>query len=415
MFEFSRDLRRLFAQARQSEDLGWLELVGVDLLEAEARQQSVDAGRVSCPRPFEAELRAAALWRDHARRTGAAASLDRAERAVRSAHRAAAGQDQVQRAEVERAAHLLAVFDLCGGLAPLRAAEQALDAMGRPHRRDTAALAASVHARIKARLALLDDAPEGPTLDAFALMESALHTAPAGAGADALRLDRAALALEAGLMRRDARLLDQAGRELRELVEATVAEYRPLTRARALVLCGAGLCTLAALAEDAAAGAQGRALFMAAAELFTPDHSPLDWAAIQVAAARYGDASLSALAQAESLTDGQGLVLGALAREARAAAEIDATARLADGVGLAGIEAGLRDRLRRLDPRTQPLDWAADQLALARAAQARGQISGAPQAHVGLMLAEAALTAREHGAPALAARAAACRLDAPVG
>ena len=29
MFEFGRDLRKLFEKARESEDLGWLELVGV--------------------------------------------------------------------------------------------------------------------------------------------------------------------------------------------------------------------------------------------------------------------------------------------------------------------------------------------------------------------------------------------------
>ena len=52
MFEFGKDLRKLFAQARQDDDLGWVELIGADLLRIEARQQSTDAGRVSCPRPF---------------------------------------------------------------------------------------------------------------------------------------------------------------------------------------------------------------------------------------------------------------------------------------------------------------------------------------------------------------------------
>lgn len=62
MFEFGRDLRRLFEKARDSDDLGWLELIGAGLVEVEARQQATDAGRVSCARPFEAALRAAALW-----------------------------------------------------------------------------------------------------------------------------------------------------------------------------------------------------------------------------------------------------------------------------------------------------------------------------------------------------------------
>jgi len=44
MFEFGRDLRKLFEKARESEDLGWLELVGADLVQLEARRESVDAG-----------------------------------------------------------------------------------------------------------------------------------------------------------------------------------------------------------------------------------------------------------------------------------------------------------------------------------------------------------------------------------
>ena len=40
MFEFGRDLRKLFAQARETEDLGWVELIGADLLRAEARREA---------------------------------------------------------------------------------------------------------------------------------------------------------------------------------------------------------------------------------------------------------------------------------------------------------------------------------------------------------------------------------------
>jgi len=74
MFEFGRDLRKLFEKARESDDLGWLELIGADLLEAEAKRETTDAGRVSCGRPFEAWMRASFMWREHARRTGSARS-----------------------------------------------------------------------------------------------------------------------------------------------------------------------------------------------------------------------------------------------------------------------------------------------------------------------------------------------------
>src|SRR5690606_37266502 len=70
MFEFGRDLKRVFSRAKERREEVWLELIGADLLEAEARQQSIEAGRVSCAEPVEANLRAAVLWREHARRTG---------------------------------------------------------------------------------------------------------------------------------------------------------------------------------------------------------------------------------------------------------------------------------------------------------------------------------------------------------
>jgi hypothetical protein len=147
-------------------------------------------------------------------------------------------------------------------------------------------------------------------LDAAALLDAALHGAkalPPTVGDD-LRLDRAALGLEAGVARRDGRLLDQAGRDLRMLVESASPDYRPLTRARALALAGAGLMALARLAKDEAATVQGQALFAAAADQFTPDHSPLDWVAVQLAP---GDTEtpLARLSEAESLTREPGLIL----------------------------------------------------------------------------------------------------------
>ena len=125
MFEFGRDMRKLFVQARESEDLSWLELIGVDLLAAEARGQSTDAGRVSCAKPHPAWLRASALWREHGRRTGMADSVNRALDAARDAARAAKSTDDIARAGVEKAQGLLLRFDLCGGLDGL---DQALEA-----------------------------------------------------------------------------------------------------------------------------------------------------------------------------------------------------------------------------------------------------------------------------------------------
>lgn len=414
MFEFGKDLRRLFAQARESDDLGWVELIGVDLLAGEARAQAIDAGRVSCARPFETALRAAALWREHARRTGAPHSLDEAERALRSARRVARNEAEFARLEVEKALQYLLVFDLRGTLAGLRAAERTLEAMDLTHRRRAGSLFALAHARIRGRLVLLASEPEG-IMDAAALMDAALHEAGSGDEADALRLDRAALILEAGLTGRDVRLLDQAGRSLRELVEASPEDYRPLTRARALILCAAGLCALANLAGDAVVAAQGRALFAAASDLFTPDHSPLDWVAVQLAAAGHGTTSLSALIQAEALSSSEGLALGAMALETRAALEIETCARLGDRLGLTAIETRLLEQVRTTDARVRPLVWAACQIALGRIRQVRAHVFGDEDPQILMLLTEAELTAWEHGARGLALRARACRDTAWAG
>ncbi|WP_395650547.1 hypothetical protein [Brevundimonas sp.] len=404
MFEFSRDLRKLFAQARESEDLSWLELIGVDLLASEARGQSTDAGRVSCAKPHLAWLRASALWREHARRSGAADSVTRAMGAAIDAARAAKSIDEIARAGVERASILLLRFDLSGGRDVLDQAAEAVPGASAV-KPATAALISAVHARIRSRLARFDS-DAGALMQAAALLDAAIHQMErTRAGAtDDIRMDRAALALEAGVTRRDPHLLDQAGRELLRLVEGASPDYRPLTRARALTLCGAGLSALAALAGNEPAREQGRIMFEAAADQFTPDHSPLDWATIQIVrGGQTGAVSLAALRQADALTAGQGLVLGALARDMLIEGEVAAASSIGDLPRLTTAESAVRRRLS--DTPASDLDWAVDQIAMARIAQARALLTGGDASLTGLALIEAAEVARERGLPALAARA----------
>ncbi len=405
MFEFGRDLRRLFEKARDSDDLGWLELIGVGLVEIEARQQSTDAGRVSCPRPFDASLRAAALWREHARRCGVASSLERAESAGRDAAKYAANGDQAVRAALDLAQTAMLAFDLRGGPDRLTAALDLLSELPPARRLDTVAAAAALHARLRARLALLSGRLSELS-EAAKLLDAALaNLKGARTLEDELRLDRAALALETGLNTRDARMLDKAGRDLRALVEAAAPEQRPLSRARALALCAAGMAALAAIAEAPTARDQAKAMFDAAAQMFTPDHSPLDWSAIQVLRAEREALSPVVLIQAETLTEGGGLILGALAHEQRVAQDTARAGAAGDLTALMNIETSLRRRLVRPSVTATPLDWAAEQIGLARVALARARWTGEIPRGVGLMLTEAAQTAREHGAQVLAERA----------
>lgn len=405
MFEFGKDLRKLFVQARESEDLGWLELISVDLLAREARDLTTDGGRVSCDRPSRTWQRASVLWREHARRSGRAESVARALTTANDALNAARSEDERARAALARAMAFLTRFDLFGDPDALAdAGKEAASAMSR--RLSTLASTAGVHARIRARQARLSDRA-ADRLDAAALTDSALHALQRHnpVEADELRLEGAALALESGILQRDTRMLDQAGRDLQALVVACSPDTRPLTRARALTLCAAGLSALATMAGDADAMAAGHVMFDAAADQFTPDHSPLDWVAIQVARAVDPAAPTGPLTQAERLVSGGGTVLGGLALDLLVSREIEAAAGNGDLLTLARIQTRIR---RRLADRPRPpvvLDWAVDQIAMARVMIARSALIGSSPDQAAFILAEAAEAAQDHGVPVLADRA----------
>ncbi|MGV9009436.1 hypothetical protein [Brevundimonas sp.] len=403
MFEFGRDLRKLFEKARESDDLGWLELIGADLLEAEAKRETTDAGRVSCGRPFEAWMRASLMWREHARRTGAGASLARAAACASDAALHARTADQSVAAGLEAGEIHLARYDLFGG--PERLTAALFDVQGQaPERARTRAWVAALGARLAARRADLTDADE-TRLTALTLLDTARgeHRHLPSTVADELTLDWAGLALRLGVQRRDVVLLDQVGHDLRALVEVATPEYRPVTRARALTLAAVGLKALASLAGDVAAEAQGQALFDAAADQFTPDHSHLDWASVQLAQGPT-QTPLLILAQAEAMTREPGLILGAMAHERRLAAEASLAEAMGDLKALKELEVLVHRRLAAPVSRP-PIDWVADQIGMAHLMLARGRLTAAEPSAVGMMLAEAAITAREWGAMALAERA----------
>ncbi|HEX8661479.1 MAG TPA: hypothetical protein VF686_06395, partial [Brevundimonas sp.] len=199
MFEFGRDLRKLFDKARESDDLGWLELIGADLVEAEARRETIDAGRVSCTQPFTGWMRASALWREHARRTGRRTSLDRATAAASDAARHTTTSDQTASAAIEAGEIHLLHFDLFGGPEKLTAALSDIQSVC-AERPAVQSGAAALHARLTARRSRLSGEPS-VMLDAAALLDAAVHGArglPQTMG-DELMLDRAALSLEAGV------------------------------------------------------------------------------------------------------------------------------------------------------------------------------------------------------------------------
>ncbi len=414
MFEFGKDLRRLFVQARESEDLGWLELIGVDLLAQEARALTTEGGRVSCAQPSQTWRRASILWREHGRRGGRADSIARALTTAEDALDAARTEDDRARALLAAAQSHLARFDLFGDTSAIvRAAE--LTRQAAPKRLATLAACAGVQARIRARQARLSERLNDRQ-DAAALMDQALHALSRynPVDADDLRLDSAALALEAGILQRNPRLLDQAGRDLAAIVAASLPEQRPLTRARALALCGAGLSALATMANDDVAMQTGHAMFEAAADQFTPDHSPLDWVAIQIARGADLATPIAPIRQAVALTSGTGTLLGALATDLLVSREIADAEALADLDELDRIEVRIRRRLTERRETLSALDWAVDQIAMARLMIARSDLLGSDPDQAAFVLSEAAEAARDHGAPVLADRARGLMMGLPV-
>lgn len=414
MFEFGKDLRRLFVQARESEDLGWLELISVNLLAREAKSLTTDGGRVSCSQPSQTWRRASILWREHARRSGQPDSLAKALTTAEDALKAAKSDDDRARALLAAAQAQIVKFDLYGDReAVVLAAELAREVNAK--RLPTLASCAGVHARIRARQARISEKKEDRQ-DAAALMDAALHalTKHNPVEADDLRLDSAALALEGGIIQRDHRLLDQAGRDLTALVEASSPDQRPLTRARALALCAAGLSALAAMANDEAARKTGHDMFDAAADQFFVDHSPLDWVAIQIARSIDASAPLEPIRQSVALTTGQGTILGALALDLMISREIEAAASAGDLNDLTKIETRVRRRLAERDGVPSAIDWAVDQIAMARLMIARADLMGSDPDQAAFVLSEAAEAAQEHGVPVLADRAKGLMLSLPV-
>jgi hypothetical protein len=417
MFEFGKDLRRLFGQQRESADDSWLELIGVDLLEIEARQQAVAAGRTSCRRPGPAWIRASALWREHARRTGRGASLSKALTAATTAREFAEKATISAEADVATARALMLDHEQRGTPASLDRAALVASGIDGGRAGALAVRASGLDALIRSRQARRHLAClEGPSrqVDAAALLDAALHDFSShpelqGEAAE-VRLERATLMLEGGIRDRNPRLLDWAGRDLRDMIQHCPCDERPITRARALTVCAAGVASLAALADDERAHEQAVIMFETAAEAFTPDHSPLDWVAIVIARRARVPSRPGELRVAQRLTAGEGLILGAQVRACRRHEELAAAEIAGAQRRLMSLENDILNRLASERVLNGPLDWAVEQVALAEVRLAHRQHAEIANASgLTLALSEAADVAREYGAPDIADRADAIR------
>jgi tetratricopeptide (TPR) repeat protein len=413
MFEFGRELRRLFGAALPLSgrmqlpnkdgltggDGALLELLDLKMLKAEAKGADVAAGRIGARDRARRLLEAAVVWRELARRTGsaealrkAAADAERAAEAFAVAHR----QQGWSRARLEQASCALLGAELFGDAGLEAAAEQAaveaqraggaagmlaLSAIAQIHARRTIASGGAAEARAAARL----------FNDPIAMLESAgrrdAHLKLAGAEARLVRCD---LLIGAGLRLKDEDLIRAGLGDLTAAEERLDLAYEPLTLARVAVAKAAGKAALGEMTGDLARLARAVSALATALDALGRDQSPLDWAkgqtALGRALAQLGEATENETAFAKSLScyDRAGVVLreapGLVVRAEVANGRGLALARLAELTGdtrvLDKAEAAFKAELIAGPHRTDPVTWAMLQMQLAQVYATRLALTG---------------------------------------
>jgi tetratricopeptide (TPR) repeat protein len=395
MFEFGRELRRLFGGARvpfpardglTGGDGALLELLDLKMLRAEAKSADVAAGRIGARDRGRRQLEAAAVWREIARRSGDMAAL---RKAAASAERAAGGfggahrQQGWARARLEQASCAVLGALLFGDTGLEAAAEQAAS---EAQRAGGAAgmLALAALAQIRGRRLIAasgSDARAAARLfnDPIAMLESAgrRDVTLKLAAADA-RLARADLLVGAGLRLKDEDLIRAGLGDLIAAEERLDVGYEPLTLSRVAIAKASAKAALAELTGDLARLARAISALANALDTLGREQSPLDWARGQVSLARalaqLGEATENEKAFAKSLAcfDRAGVVLktapGLVLRAEAANGRGLTLARLAELTGdvqvLDAAEAAFKTELAQGPHRSDPVAWAMLQVQL---------------------------------------------------
>ena len=396
MFEFGRELRRLFGGARATfpgkdgftgGDGALLELLDLRMLKSEAKGADVAAGRIGARDRARRLLEAAVVWRELARRTGAAEALRHAAACAERAADAYAGAHRQQgwsRARLEQASCALLGSELFGDGGLEAAAEKAAveaQRAGGP----AGMLALAALAQIQARRTIANgggaDARAAARLfnDPIAMLEGAgrrdAHLKLAGADARLVRCD---LLIGAGLRLKDEDLIRAALGDLTAAEERLDAAYEPLTLSRIAIAKAAAKAALGEMTGDLARLARSVSALATSLDALGRDQSPLDWARGQISLGRaltqLGEATENETAFAKALScydraslvlrDAPGLVVRAEAANGRGLA----LTRLAELTGdvrvLDKAEAAFKTELTAGPHRTDPVTWAMLQVQL---------------------------------------------------
>jgi len=396
MFEFGRELRRLFGVAKPQfpardgitgGDGALLELLDLRMLRAEAKSADVAAGRIGARDRARRQLEAAIVWREVARRSGEAAALRKAAAAAeRSADGFAHGHRQQgwSRARLEQASCALLGAELFGDAGLEAAAETAA---GEAQRAGGAAgmLALATLAQIRARRAVAAGSASETRAaarlfnDPIGMLEGAgKRDAHLKLAACEARLIRADLLVGAGLRLKDEDLIRAGAGDLAAAEERLDQAYEPLMLSRVAIAKAAAKAALGELTGDLTRLARAVRVLATALDGLGRDQSPLDWARGQTALARslaqLGEAigDKTAFQKALASYDRAGLVLkeapGLVLRAEAASGRGLALARLAELTGdtkvLDQAEAAFKHELAAGPHRNDPVAWAMLQVQL---------------------------------------------------
>ncbi len=408
MFEFGRELRRLFNGGRAMPagqdgftggDAALLELLDLRMLKAEAKGADVAAGRISARDRPRRLLEAAIVWREIARRTGdvvalrkAAATAEKSADAYGAVHR----QQGWARARMEQALCALLGADLFGdkGLeaAAERAAKEALRAGGAAGLLASGALAEIRGRRVLVGGSLTEARVAGREFnDPLAALESAGRRDSAlKLAAAELRMARAEMLMGAGLRLKDEGLLRAAVGDLAAAAERLDTAYEPLTLGRVALTTATARSSLSELTGDIDGLAKGVSELASALDGVSRDHSPLDWARGQTALAQalsqLGEATSSETAfdkavagfdrAALALRDAPGLLLRAQVAAGRGLC-LARSAELTGDLGtLDAAEAAFKMELIAGPHRQSPVAWAMLQVQLGQLYATRLSLTG---------------------------------------
>jgi tetratricopeptide (TPR) repeat protein len=407
MFEFGRELRRLFGgragfpgkDGLTGGDGALLELLDLRMLKAEAKGAEVAAGRIGAKDRPRRLLEAATVWRELARRTGDASSL---RKAAAAAERAADSFAQAHRQQGWAQARLLQATcallgaELFGDTGLEAAAEQAAaeaQRVGGAAGMMALATLASIRARRSVTSGGAAEARAAARLfnDPIALLESAgrRDSRLRLAGAEA-RIGRSELLLGAGLRLKDEDLIRAGLGDLAAAEERLDVAYEPLMLSRIAIAKAAAKSALGEMTGDVTHIARAVGAFAKALDGLARDQSPYDWARGQLALAR-------ALSQLGEATDNETAFAKALACYDRAGALLKETpglvlraeaangrgftlARLAELTGdvhvLDAAEAAFKAELIAGPHRNDPVAWAMLQVQLGQVYVIRLTLTG---------------------------------------